>query len=103
MFGVLVRVPFGAAGENAVRQVAEAARPMFENLPGLRSKVFTVDPAAGEGVNFYLWETEEAGRAFFTPEMIDRISEAYGARPTVAFLQIVAVINNGMSAGDATT
>jgi heme-degrading monooxygenase HmoA len=103
MTGVLVRVPFGEAGEDHVTRVAEAARGMFEGLPGLRSKVFTIDRAAREGVNFYVWDTEDAARAFFTPDTLDRIAEAYGARPTVAFLQVAAVVDNATAARGAAT
>jgi len=50
-------------------------------MAGLRTKVFTVNPETGEAVNFYVQESGEAAQAFFTEELIDRISGLYGVRP----------------------
>ena len=43
---------------------------------------FTVKPEMREAVNVYLWENEAAARAFFTAEMLDRVTGLYGVRPT---------------------
>ena len=80
--------------EARVRQVAEAARAKFEGMPGLRSKAFTVDPANREAVNFYIWDSEEAAKAFFSPQLVDRVTELYGVRPTVQFAEVAALVDN---------
>ena len=80
--------------EVRLRQVAEAARGRFEGLPGLRSKAFAVDPERREAVNVYLWESEDAARAFFSEQLIERVTRLYGVRPTVQYLRVVALVDN---------
>lgn len=98
MVGVLVRFRYGNEfSEARVRQVAEAARGRFEGLPGLRSKAFTVNPQKREALNFYIWETEEAARAFFTPELTERVTGLYGVAPSLEFVSIAALVENPSS------
>jgi hypothetical protein len=95
MIGVLVRFRYGNEfSEARVRQVAEAARGRFVGLPGLRSKAFTVDPQKREALNFYIWETEEAARVFFTPELTARVTGLYGVAPTLEFVSVAALVEN---------
>ena len=98
MIAVLVRFRFESTfSEARVLQVAEAARAKFEGLPGLRSKTFTIDPLSREALNFYVWESEEAAKAFFSPQLIDRVTELYGVRPIVQFLEVAALVENRAS------
>ena len=95
MIGVFVRFRFGDAfDERVVRQIAETARARFEGMPGLRSKAFTLDPARREAANFYVWDSEEAAKAFFTDELIERVTGLYGVRPAIETVQIAAVVEN---------
>jgi heme-degrading monooxygenase HmoA len=95
MVAVLVRFRYeGGFNEARVRQVAEAARAKFEGMPGLRSKTFTIDPANREAVNFYVWESEEAAKAFFSQQLMDRVTELYGVRPTAQFMDVAALVEN---------
>jgi len=95
MIGVLVRFRYESGfSEARVRQVADAARGMFEGMPGLRSKAFTIDPVNREALNFYVWESEEPAKAFFSQQVIDQVTELYGVRPTVQFLDIAALVEN---------
>ena len=59
-------------------------------MPGLHSKAFTLNSGQREAVNFYVWESEDAAKAFFTDELIERVTGLYGVRPTVEFVQIAA-------------
>lgn len=98
MIAVLIRFRYeGEFDEARVRQVADAARAKFEGMPGLRSKAFTVDAANGEALNFYVWDSEDAAKAFFSPELIDRVTELYGVRPSVQFLDVAALVENRAS------
>jgi hypothetical protein len=98
MIAVLVRFRYESGfSEARVRQVAEAARAKFEGMPGLRSKAFTIDPVNREAINFYVWESEQAARAFFSPELIDRVTELYGVRPDVQFVELAALVENRAS------
>ena len=76
------------------RSIALEARPMFEGMPALRSKVFTVCESTREVVNVYLWDSEPAARAFFTEPLLARIGERYGTRPRVEFAEIDAIVDN---------
>jgi hypothetical protein len=83
---------------SAVTAIAERAAPTFENMPGLRSKAFTFDPDSGTATNFYVWESEEAARAFFSPELVERLTGLYGAAPDIRFVDIAALVDNGVTA-----
>jgi len=55
--------------EQAVRKIAETARAKFEGMPGLRSKAFTVNSGKREATNFYVWDSEDAAKAFLRNPM----------------------------------
>lgn len=74
-----------------MRKTAETARARFEGMQGLRSKVF---PFNSEAANFYVWDSEDAAKAFFTDELLDRVTGLYGVRPTVEFVQIATLLGN---------
>jgi len=95
MVGVFVTFRYGDNfDERAVRKIAETARAKFEGMPGLRSKVFTINSRKREAVNFYVWESEEAAKAFFTAEILERVTGLYGVRPTIEFVQIATLVEN---------
>jgi heme-degrading monooxygenase HmoA len=80
--------------EQAVRKIAETARARFEGMPGLRSKAFTLNSEKREAANFYIWDSEDAAKAFFTDELVERVAGLYGVRPSVEFVQIAALVEN---------
>ena len=95
MIGVFVTFLYGNNfDEGAVRKIAEGARSRFEGMPGLRSKAFTLNSAKREATNFYVWDSEDAAKAFFTEEVLERVTGLYGVRPTVEFVQIAALVEN---------
>ena len=95
MIGVVVTFRYGENfDEQAVLKIAENARGRFEGLKGLRSKAFTFSAGKREATNFYLWESEEAAKAFFTEQLLERVTGLYGVRPTVEFVQIAALVDN---------
>lgn len=95
MLGVLVTFRYGNEfNEAAVRKIAETARPRFEGMPGLRSKAFTFDSEKREATNFYVWESDEAAKAFFTDAFIERVAGLYGVRPSIQFLRIATLVEN---------
>jgi hypothetical protein len=96
MIGVFVTFRCGTKfDEQAVRKIAQTARARFEGMPGLRSKAFTLNPGRGEATNFYVWDSEDAAKAFFTDALLERISGLYGVRPEVEFVQIATLVENG--------
>ena len=95
MIGVFVRFRYeGDFNEQAVRKIAETARARFEGMPGLRSKAFTVNSEKREATNFYIWDSEDAARAFFTDALLERITGLYGVRPAIEFVQIATLVDN---------
>jgi len=82
MIGVFVTCRYGSNfDEEAVRKIAETARGRFEGMPRLRSKAFTVNSGKREAVNFYVWDSEDAAKAFFTDALVERITGLYGVHP----------------------
>jgi heme-degrading monooxygenase HmoA len=77
-----------------VRKIAEGARPKFEKMPGLRSKTFTVRPDKREAVNFYVWDSEDAARAFFSERLIESVTALYGVRPSVEYAEVAVQVSN---------
>ena len=95
MIGVFVTFRYGDNfDEQVVRKIAETARAKFEGMPGLRSKVFTLNSGKREATNFYVWESEDAAKGFFTDEFLDRVTGLYGVRPSVEFVQIATLVEN---------
>jgi heme-degrading monooxygenase HmoA len=95
MIGVSVTFRYGDNfDERAVRKIAATARVTFEGMPGLRSKAFTLNAPKREAVNFYAWDSEEAAKAFFTDELLERVTGLYGVRPSVEFVQIASLVEN---------
>jgi hypothetical protein len=95
MIGVFVTFGYGDTfNEQAVRKIAETARAKFEGMSGLRSKAFTVNPGKRTAVNFYVWDSEDAAKAFFTDALLERLTGLYGVRPSVEFVQIATLVEN---------
>ena len=101
MIGVVVTFQYeDNFDRERVEKVAAEAAPRFEGLPGLRSKAFTVDVASERAVNFYVWDSEEAAKMFFNDQLVERVTDLYGVRPIVEFVEIIAFVDNRSS--DAT-
>ena len=95
MTGVFVTFRYGDNfDEQAVRRIAEGARATFEGMPGLRSKAFTINSGKREATNFYVWESEDAAKAFFTDALLERVTGLYGVRPSVEFVRIATLVDN---------
>src|SRR5207344_1484919 len=95
MIGVFVTFRYGDNfDEQAVRKIAETARVRFEGMPGLRSKAFTLNSGKHEAVNFYVWDSEDAAKAFFTDQLLAQVAGLYGVRPSIEFVQIASLVDN---------
>ena len=80
--------------DERVRKVAAEARGMFEGMAGLRNKIFTLDEKQQRARNFYIWESEEAARQFFTEDLMEMVTGLYGMRPQVEFAEVLELIDN---------
>src|SRR5262245_48465305 len=95
MIGVFVTFRYADNfDEQAVRKIAETARATFEGMPGLRSKAFTVNSGKREATNFYVWDSEDAAKAFFSDAVLKGVTGLYGVRPSVEFVQIATLVEN---------
>ncbi|SLM49790.1 conserved protein of unknown function [Nitrospira japonica] len=98
MIAVMVRFQYDTEFNEAhLQQIAEGARSKFQGMPGLRSKAFTVDAARRQALNFYMWESEDAARKFFSPQMIDAVAKIYGVRPSIDYLKLATLVENPSS------
>jgi hypothetical protein len=98
MIGVIVTFCCGDKfNEQALKKVAEAASATFEGMPGLRSKAFTLNAGKREATNFYVWDSESAAEAFFTDALLERVTDLYGVRPSVEFVEIATLVENASS------
>lgn len=96
MMGVIVTLPCGNQFDAPkLRHLAEASRAVFDGMPGLRSKAFTLDADAREAVNVYVWDSKDAAKAFFTAELVQHITKLYGVRPSIRFVEIATLVDNG--------
>jgi hypothetical protein len=78
-----------------VISIAENARETFEGMPGLRSKVFTVDDTGRRAMNLYVWEAAGAAKSFFSEAMRERVTGSlYGVEPTIDFVEIAQIVDN---------
>lgn len=96
MHCVIVEFQYGDEFDRAhVAGIAHEARGRFEGLPQLRQKAFTIDDQNRRATNVYLWDSEEAARGFFNDELVDRVTGLYGVRPTVTFVEVAELVDNG--------
>jgi heme-degrading monooxygenase HmoA len=92
-----VNVTFDYAGDfDRARtiKVAENARGLFEGMAGLRFKAFTFNEEQQRAANFYVWDSEEAARGFFTDELRERVTGLYGVAPVIEFVEIAEIVDN---------
>ncbi|MFD8208826.1 hypothetical protein ACFV2S_20830 [Streptomyces sp. NPDC059695] len=95
MIGVLVTfTQTDTFDRSALAKIADELREPFEGMAGLRFKSFMLDEDGVRARNFYLWDDEEKGRAFFTEEIVEKVTGIYGVPPTVEFLDVVGLVDN---------
>ena len=94
MIAVFVTFETDNLDEERLRKVAVEARGMFEGMPGLRNKVFTLDEQKNRARNVYLWESEDAARQFFSDQLVERVTGLYGVRPQIEFAEVLELVDN---------
>ena len=95
MIGVIVTIgPAAELNRERASAAAKQAAPMFEGMDGLQSKVFMWNDETGTVTNTYVWDSEQAARAFFTPELKAQVFELWGAEPHVQFVEVSAIVDN---------
>jgi hypothetical protein len=94
MFAAFVTFESEDLDDARLRKIAAEARGMFEVMPNLRAKLFTIDADRGRATNVYVWQSEEAARVFFSDQLIERVTELYGVEPHVEFAEILELVDN---------
>ncbi len=95
MIGVSVVFDYDGDFDRArVIEVAKNARKMFEGMPGLRFKFFTLDEKQNRAMNFYVWDSQEAAEAFFTEALRERVTGLYGVSPIISYVEISEFVDN---------
>ena len=95
MIGVLVTfTQTDKFDRSSIAKIADELRGPFEGMPGLRFKSFTLDDDGLQARNFYVWDDEEKARAFFTEELVGRVTEIYGVAPKIEYLDILEFVDN---------
>ncbi len=98
MIGVNVTFEYDDDFDRArVIAVAKNARGMFEGMPGLRFKFFTIDDSHHRATNFYVWASKDAAEGFFSEEVRERVTGLYGVPPTIDFVEIAEMVDNSSS------
>ena len=72
----------------------EERRLNFEGLQGLVSKTFWLDRSTGEFGGFYVWESRARAQDFHDAKWRDAAAAAYGASPTIRYLEAPIHIAN---------
>jgi heme-degrading monooxygenase HmoA len=94
MIAVFVTFDSPALDDDAVRKVAAEAKAMFQGMPGLRNKFFTLDEKQKQATNVYVWESEAAAREFFSEQLLERVTGLYGVRPNIEFAEVIDFVDN---------
>jgi hypothetical protein len=95
MIGVFVRFYYEHDfNEAALLRIAERARAKFEAMPDLHMKAFTLNAQNREAINFYVCESEEAAKRFFTDQCLKSIGDLYGVRPSLQYVHIASLVEN---------
>ncbi len=95
MIGVLVTfAQTDKFDRSSIAKIADELRGPFEGMAGLRFKSFMLGEDGVQARNFYAWDDEEKARAFFTPELVEKVTGVYGAPPKIEYLDIVGFVDN---------
>ena len=94
MFVAIVQIPMSRRPRDAAVEAATKSAPTYTALgaKGLLRKYYLNGEAGGGGV--YLWASEAAARAWYTPEWEARMETAFGARPVVTYYENHVVVDN---------
>jgi hypothetical protein len=94
MFIAIVQIPMTKRARAAAVDSARKTAPTYTALgaKGLLRKYYLNGETGGGGV--YLWESEAAARAWYTPEWEKRMAAAFGTVPTVTYYDNHVVVDN---------
>ena len=94
MFIAIVQIPMTKRPRATAVESARKTAPTYTALAakGLLRKYYLNGEQGGGGV--YLWESEAAARAWYTPEWEKRMAAAFGAAPKVTYYDSHVTVDN---------
>jgi heme-degrading monooxygenase HmoA len=67
---------------------------LYESLPGLSFKAYSIAQADGQYGGLYLWKDLSSARAWFNAEWFERVEKERGAKGLVQFYEVPVAIDN---------
>lgn len=94
MFIAIVQIPMAQRPRSDAVEAAHKSAPTYVALgaKGLVRKYYLNGATGGGGV--YLWESEAAARAWYTPEWEKRVEAAFGAMPILTYYESYVMVDN---------
>ena len=94
MIVVVVQLPVAKRSREAAAEAAHRTAPTYVGLADkdLLQKYYINGDAWAGGV--YLWQSEAAARAWYTPEWAERMQATHGVKPTVTYYESLVVVDN---------
>jgi hypothetical protein len=74
------KVPSGTSKAQLVETIKTTAHT-YEGIPGLIRKYYGIAPDGGSLVGIYLWESEDAAKAFYTEDWVAMVTQRWAAPP----------------------
>jgi heme-degrading monooxygenase HmoA len=68
--------------------------PVYESLPGLSFKAYSIAQADGRYGGLYLWKDLASARAWFNAAWFERVEKERGAKGQVQFYEVPVAIDN---------
>jgi heme-degrading monooxygenase HmoA len=89
----VVKYKTGLSDAEAAKTIAQRA-PQYEELSGLRQKLYIREPKTGEYGGIYVWEDEDSMREFRESDLAATIPDAYRVEgdPRVEVFEVVSVL-----------
>jgi hypothetical protein len=92
---VVTRFPLPAGvTPNQILTAFEEAAPKFRNVPGLLRKQFLRAKDCRTAGGVYLWNDEQAARAFMSERVLPMIRAKFQVEPTIEFYDSPVIVEN---------
>jgi hypothetical protein len=74
------KMPAGTSKAQLIETINATAHT-YEGIPGLIRKYYGITPDCSSLVGIYLWESEAAANAFYTPDWVAMVTRRWAAPP----------------------
>lgn len=68
--------------------------PVYQSIPGLSFKAYSIAQADGRYGGLYLWKDLDSARTWFNPAWFERVEKERGAKGQVQFYEVPVAIDN---------